>query len=216
MRHNQKRRRVARARILLFCLALMVLLAGGARGQAPTGLTAIRVASGLSQPLFVTAPPGDFDHLFIVQQTGKVVILNLEFGTIDPTAFIDVSAKGPPAFQGGGEQGLLGLAFDPNYGTSGNAGQGKFYLNFIVASQPGDDFPNGVTHVSQFTASGDPLSSEKSSSRSLIRKPTTTAAGSDSVRAQTMQIIFTLPPATVETGTIRARATLSPAAMRRT
>ena len=41
-----------------------------------------------------------------------------------------------------GEQGLLGMAFDPNY-----ASNGKFYLDFTV---PGGAFGNGVTHVSQF------------------------------------------------------------------
>src|SRR6185369_8533572 len=44
-----------------------------------------------------------------------------------------------------GEQGLLGMAFDPNYSSNG-----KFYLYFTV---PGGSFNNGVTRFSQFSVS---------------------------------------------------------------
>ena len=60
-----------------------------------------------------------------------------------------------------GEQGLLGMAFDPNYATNG-----KFYLNFTV---PGGAFGNGVTHVSQFTVSANPDIADPNSERILLR-----------------------------------------------
>ena len=60
----------------------------------------------------------------------------------------------------GGEQGLLGMAFDPNY-----AANGKFYLNFTV---PGGAFGNGVTHVSQFTVSANPNIADPASERILL------------------------------------------------
>jgi glucose/arabinose dehydrogenase len=107
--------------------------------QAVQGLDAIRVASGLTQPLFVAAPPGDFNRIFIVQQNGQIRILNLVTGTLNATPFLDISARLTAT---NGEQGLLGLAFDPNYATNG-----KFYLNFTV---PGGAFGNGTTHISQF------------------------------------------------------------------
>jgi glucose/arabinose dehydrogenase len=110
--------------------------------QSVPGLDAIRVASGLTQPLFVTSPPGDFNRIFIVLQIGQVRILNLATGTLNATPFLDISARLTSTY---GEQGLLGLAFDPNYATNG-----KFYLNFTV---PGGAFGNGTTHVSQFQVS---------------------------------------------------------------
>src|SRR3954453_17802244 len=61
--------------------------------QAPTGLDAIRVASGMSQPLFVTAPPGDYDRIFIVNQTGTVRILKLQTGLLNATPFLDISSR---------------------------------------------------------------------------------------------------------------------------
>jgi len=125
--------------------------------QAVTGLSAVRVASGLSQPLFVTAPPGDYNRLFIVQKTGQVSILNLSGGTLNATPFLDISAR----ISTDSEQGLLGLAFDPDYATNG-----KFYLNFVV---PGGSWGNGTTHISQFqVSSGNPDIADTSNEKILL------------------------------------------------
>jgi Glucose / Sorbosone dehydrogenase/FG-GAP-like repeat len=59
-----------------------------------------------------------------------------------------------------GEQGLLGMAFDPNYATNG-----KFYLDFVV---PGGAFGNGVTHVSQFSVTANPNVANPSSEKILL------------------------------------------------
>jgi glucose/arabinose dehydrogenase len=105
--------------------------------QAVTvSFTAQRIASGLTQPVFVTASPGDTTHIYIVQQNG--VILSLDLRTNAVTTFFTIGGLTSTD----GEQGLLGMAFDPNYATNG-----KFYLNFTV---PGGAFGNGVTHVSEF------------------------------------------------------------------
>src|SRR5438270_13476596 len=100
---------------LFFWLVIATTLSA----QQVPGLDAIRVASGLSSALFVTAPPNDFNRLFIVQQGGQIRILNLNTGLINATAFLTLSD-----IVVGGEEGLLGLAFDPNYATNG-----KFYVN---------------------------------------------------------------------------------------
>lgn len=94
-------------------LGLWIFAASDIYAQAVQGLDAIRVASGLSSPLFVTAPPADFNRLFIVQQGGQIRILNLKTGVMNATPFLTVSN-----LQSGGEQGLLGLAFDPDYATN--------------------------------------------------------------------------------------------------
>ena len=111
-----------------FCmLACCVVIASKLAAQPVPGLDAIRVASGLSAPLFVAAPPGDFNRLFIVQRGGQVRILNLNTGILNPTPFLSVGN-----LASGGEQGLLGLAFDPDYATNG-----KFYVN---CTAPGGAF----------------------------------------------------------------------------
>jgi glucose/arabinose dehydrogenase len=136
--------------ITFISLAAAVLLPWSAQAQNVTGLSAVRVASGLTSPLFVTAPPGDFSRVFIVSEAGKILILNLASNTVGATAFLDIQAR----VSGVAEQGLLGMAFDPNFATNG-----KFYLNFLV---PGGALNHGTTRVSQFslgtTGLGDPNS----------------------------------------------------------
>src|SRR6476646_7766704 len=80
---------------------------------ASATIAATRVASGLDQPLYVTAAPGDTSRLFIVEKTGAIKILDLNSGQVLATPFLNVSVDAS------GERGLLGLAFDPNYATNG-------------------------------------------------------------------------------------------------
>jgi hypothetical protein len=71
-----------------YCCAIFASFAGASlQGQSVSNLAAVRVATGLSQPLFVTAPPGDFERLFIVQQDGGIRILNLVTGALQSHAF---------------------------------------------------------------------------------------------------------------------------------
>ncbi len=71
------------------------------------------VISGLSSPVYLTAPPGDSTRLFIVEKTGKIRIVRN--GVLLPAAFLDLT----DSVTTGTEQGLLGLAFYPDYATSG-------------------------------------------------------------------------------------------------
>src|SRR5262245_36090040 len=85
-----------------------------------TAINANRVATGLSQPLFAGAPPGDPNRLFIVEKTGLIKILDLTTGQVLSTPFLDVSSQITTASEGG----LLGLAFDPDF-----AHNGRFYVD---------------------------------------------------------------------------------------
>src|SRR5215470_14765237 len=71
-----------------------------------TSFAAHRIVSGLTQPLFVTAPPTDFEHIYVVEKTGQIEIVDLASGLVAPTPFLDVSSQISTA----GEGGLLGLA----------------------------------------------------------------------------------------------------------
>jgi hypothetical protein len=125
--------------------------------QAISGLSAVRVATGVGGVLFVAAPPGDTQRLFIVRKGGQIHILNLATGQLNATQFLNISAR----ISTNNEQGLLGMAFDPSYATNG-----KFYLDFVV---PGGTWGNGVTHVSQFQASAsNPDIADASSEKILL------------------------------------------------
>lgn len=97
-------------------------------------MTFERVASGLSSPVFVTHAPGDATRLFIVQRSGQIRILDLTSGILSATNFITV-----PGVASGGERGLLGLAFHPDYQSNG-----LFYVNYT-------DNTGGDTRVQQFS-----------------------------------------------------------------
>src|SRR5258705_1011073 len=127
----------------LRAIACLLLLACASRDAgAETPLTSVRVAQVISMPLFVTAPPGDTTRLFIVEQRGgdaRGRIQILKSGVILGAAFLTTA----PLSQGS-EQGLLGLAFAPDYATSG-----RFYINYTRS-------PDGATVVERHNVSADP------------------------------------------------------------
>jgi glucose/arabinose dehydrogenase len=88
-------------------------------------LIAKAVASNFARPVFATAPPGDRERLFVVEQhTGKIRILRLATGAVDAAPFLQVTGLST-----GNEQGLLGLAFAPDF-----ANTGTFYVSFTDAT----------------------------------------------------------------------------------
>jgi glucose/arabinose dehydrogenase len=90
------------------------LSCSGVSTTVPT-LHAQTVVTGLNQPVYVTQPPGSTD-LYVVEKPGTIHIVRAN--AIVPTAFLDVSAEvNIPSSSS--EGGLLGLAFAPDYVTSG-------------------------------------------------------------------------------------------------
>jgi hypothetical protein len=105
-----------RARTLAVAtVALAAALAPAARG-APVTLAQVGT---FSEPLYVTAPAGD-TRVFVVQKLGLIKIV--KNGAVLPTPFIDLSQRQTAS---GGEQGLLSMAFAPDYASSG-----LFYVYF--------------------------------------------------------------------------------------
>jgi glucose/arabinose dehydrogenase len=103
-------------------LIVAPLLLGTASSVQAQSIDATRVANGLALPVFVTAPAGDTDRLFIVEQrlseastTGRIRILDLNSGTMNATPFLAVTGLSNISE----EQGLLGMAFHPDYENNG-------------------------------------------------------------------------------------------------
>jgi hypothetical protein len=103
----------------------------------PLSLSLQIVATGLNFPVFLTTVPGDDSRLFIVEKGGQICVI--KNGTLLGTPFLDIR----PLVSKGFEQGLLGLAFDPNY-----ANNGRFYINYTDTA--------GDTQIVRYQVSANP------------------------------------------------------------
>ena len=107
------------------------------------------VATGLTRPLLVASPPGDRRTLFIVEQRGRIMILR--DGVLRAEPFLDISTQ----VAGGGEQGLLGLAFHPDYALNR-----RFFVNYTDLA--------GDTRIVEYLAERPVTHAIPSSARELI------------------------------------------------
>lgn len=133
-------------------VALSLALSLAAFAQTPLRLDL--VATGLSRPVLVTAPPGDTQRLFVVEQTGAIRVI--QNGQLLAQPFLNLVGTGTLSY--GGEMGLLGLAFHPDY-----AQNGRF---FVFHNTP----PYPTTTVRSFTVSAqDPNVADPASATTLLR-----------------------------------------------
>ena len=107
-----------------------------------------RIAQGLDNPVLAIAPPGDA-RLFIVEQPGRIRILR--DGTVAATPFLDLTDR----VAAGGERGLLGLAFHPDF-----AGTGRFFVNYTHV--------DGTTRIERFEVGADPDRADAGSGVTLL------------------------------------------------
>lgn len=146
-----------------YACALLAALSTAPAAQTP--LTTETVVTGLQNPVVVTAPRGD-DRLFIVEQHTALIRVADASGNLLPTPFLDV---GDENVSHGGEQGLLGLAFHPDYESNGFFfiyytdvdGHSNLVRYTVSAGDPDVADPNSATEilfveqVSQFHHAGD-------------------------------------------------------------
>ncbi len=101
--------------------------------------------------------PGDgTNRLFVVEQPGIIKVFENSPSITAHKDFLDIRDR----VQMGGEMGLLGLAFHPDY-----INNGYFYVNYTTMS------PDRQTIISRFTVSSDPDIADPGSELILIRQP---------------------------------------------
>lgn len=108
------------------------------------------VGEGFSQPLGLLPLPGD-GRLLVVEKTGQVRFLT---DGRPGAVFLDLSSL----VSQGGEQGLLGLAFDPDY-----AANGKLYVDYTDLK--------GDTQIVSLTAAGDAADAKSAKTLLSIDQP---------------------------------------------
>jgi len=144
-----------------FALLLVSLLVGAvgvfAQPQpAPYTPRLQTFTTGMSSPILIRSANDGSGRLFVVQQGGIIRIFLP--GQRDTVQFIDLSSK----ISGGGERGLLGLTFHPNFATNG-----KFYVNYTAAG-------SGTTVVAEYTTmtgDGNSNTGNPNSERILFQVP---------------------------------------------
>lgn len=138
------------ARALAACL-LLAAIAQPARAADPDDVAGDldQLASGFDQPVAIAAPDDGSGRLFVVEQPGRIRVWTPGGGVRD-TPFLAITGR----VRCCGEQGMLGLAFHPNYATNG-----RFYVSytddqgdlrvsrFRITNPAGNNAPEGSERI---------------------------------------------------------------------
>ncbi len=117
----------------------------------PAGYAWVQVADGFQSPVFATNAGDGSGRLFVIEQKGEIRII--QNGTVLDKSFLDIISE---VGSQGNEQGLLGLAFHPNY-----AQNGTFYVNYTDTT--------GDTVIARFQVSADPNVADPDSEKVLLQ-----------------------------------------------
>jgi len=147
---------------LVLAPALCALLLVGCGSSVPAAVDSAARSAGLGlvrvgvfdQPVYATGAPGDPHRLFVVEKRGVIVVLVDGHRRARP--FLDISKL---VDSSGEEQGLLSMAFAPDYAHSG-----RFYVDYTGSG--------GDLHIVQYRrAAGDPNLAVASSARTVLTIP---------------------------------------------
>ena len=119
-------------------------------------LAVMKVADVPAKALYVTQPKGEVDRLFVLNQKGMVYII--KNGLTLETPFINISDRVHGSLTPGSEEGLLGLAFHPDYTNNG-----YFYLNYVNK--------NDSSIVSRFSVTNNPNIADKDTEKIILGLP---------------------------------------------
>jgi len=142
--------------IMIRRIFIIILLFGVYLDAETNQLAVIRVAKVPAKAIYVTQPKQEKNRLFVVNQKGLIYIIKNE-KTIK-TPFLDISDRVHGSLTPGSEEGLLGLAFHPDY-----ADNGYFYVNYVNK--------NDSTIVSRFSTSDEINIADKDSEKRILGIP---------------------------------------------
>ncbi len=101
--------------LVLFVSTIPAAAPTQAQGSVPPPVTLFPVVAGLTQPVYVTHAGDGSGRLFVVEQPGRIRIL--KGGALLAAPFLDIDAR---VNSSGSEEGLLSVAFAPNFESNGN------------------------------------------------------------------------------------------------
>ena len=143
------------AALVAVVVGIVGLAAHETQRAGPKFIAVQRIAR-LKKPVYLTQPPGPGSQLYVVQKAGEVRVLSNDRLLGRP--FLDI--RGSVKSNGkGDEQGLLSIAFAPDYKTSG-----LFYVAYT-------DHRDALRVVEYRRSSLDPLLADRNSARLVLRIP---------------------------------------------
>lgn len=110
------------------------------------------VIKGLERPVWVGAPDGVIDKLWVMEQPGTIWVIDLKRGEKFPDPFLKIQSKVDDSKN---EEGLLGLAFAPDFAESG-----RYYVNYTSK--------DSHSNVVRFTTP-DGMTTEAESGETILR-----------------------------------------------
>jgi glucose/arabinose dehydrogenase len=116
-----------------------------------TGVRVEPVVSGLTDPIGITNAGDGSGRLFVNERGGRIRIVDAD-GSLRERDFVDLSGR----LEAGGERGLLGVAFHPDFAANGRV--------FVHYSRRGD----GATIISELAASADRSTADPASERIIL------------------------------------------------
>jgi glucose/arabinose dehydrogenase len=126
-------------------------LDGGTLPPPPPGTPMLQLVGDFTEPVYLAAAPGDTVRLFVVERGGTVRVLRHDTTQLRP--FLDLSGQIQTGFV---EQGLLSIAFDPQY-----AANRRFFVYFTN--------PAGDIRIVRYTVSSDPDSADEATADTILR-----------------------------------------------
>lgn len=139
---------------LAMCATLAAIAVSSIQAQStPPFRLQQNYITGLTSPILLTNAKDGSNRLFIVQQGG--IIRVVQPGSTTPTNFMDITTR----VSSGGERGLLGLAFHPQFATNS-----YFFVNY---TRTGD----GATVIARFTATNGNTIGDPNSERIVMTIP---------------------------------------------
>jgi glucose/arabinose dehydrogenase len=98
--------------------------------------------------VFLTHADDNTDRIFVVEQAGRIKVFQNSSNALSAKEYLNITDR----VTSGGEMGLLGLAFHPDYENNG-----YFYVNYIT------DTPTLRTVITRFQVTSNPDSADKNS-----------------------------------------------------
>src|SRR2546430_4172541 len=151
-----------RARMLTLAAAAALVLMAPAAARAASGLELTDIApsgSEFNHPVYVTSPPGDPTRLFVVEQGGTIQLVTAGAA---PTLFL-----APVGVRYTGEQGLLSMAFAPDYASSG-----RLYVYYSDATSCNAAGDSCDIRIDEYRSSGgDAATVDPATRRMVLRIP---------------------------------------------